>query len=65
MDGTLRMWQPKKPGGEPEILKSTARAEEIGAYTCACCHPTKPIIFAGTEIGSLALALYSSHKVWL
>ncbi len=63
MDGTFRLWQPKKAGGEPEILKSTVKAELIGGYTCAACHPTKPVIVAGTDVGSLVMALYASHKI--
>ena len=63
MDSTLRIWQPKKPGGEPEILKATFKTEGMGGYTCACCHSTKPVIMAGTDLGLITIALYASHKV--
>ena len=63
VDGTIRLWQPKKPGGEPETLKSTAKAEDIGGYTCAFYHPTKPLILAGSDVGTLVMALYTSRKI--
>jgi len=62
-DGTLRIWQPKKAGGEPEIIKATTKTETIGGYTAACCHPTKPVILAGSDIGTLVMALYTTHKI--
>lgn len=63
LDGTMRMWHPKQPGGDSELITSTFKQEEIGGYTCACCHPTKPLLLAGTDNATLVLALYASRKV--
>lgn len=63
IDGTLRVWKPKKPGGEPEILKSGGKDKEFGGYTCACCHPTKDLIFAGTDQGVVVVGLHKSRQI--
>ncbi len=62
-DGTLRVWQPKKPGGQPEAFKSSIKSSDLGGYTCACVHPVKSLIFAGTDTGLLVLGLYPTRKV--
>ena len=63
LDGTLRLWLPKKPGGQPEAFKSSLKASDVGGFTCACVHETKSLIFAGTDTGLLLLALCPSRKV--
>ena len=63
IDGTLRLWKPKKSGGEPEILKFKGKSKGFGGYTCACCHASKDLIFAGTDEGTVVVGLYNSHQI--